>query len=584
MANDYCFMNPGFFKALLAPIVACAFLSGCASLPADANPPQEQAPKAPVAEPMEAQPTDPEVMARVWAAEAAGAEGNLEQAAKEYLAASFESGDPEIAARATEVAIQANSWHLAGMAADRWVLLDPGSIRARQTATRALLIGGDFVQAEYQLNGLLKMLAEEPWGGWDEAARLLSHGQNAERGKRVLENLIAEFDAADNPYALVALSQVTARSGDVIEARKLASEALARAPGEVPLHVWAGRLALTVGDQNAALGYYQQAWRIDPQDREHALAFAELLRKSGRIVEANEVLASLPDTPGNRFLRIAIATQTGRRDLAESLYAGFAGMSVDDQHERAYHAARSAELLGRPAEAIEWYEQLSDSDQALSASLRRARLTADLGDIEGAQQILHESVNGANAAVRQEAVLIEAQILSEAGRSAEAMTVLNAAIASAQDPSQLIYTRALIGVEIQEIEQAIADLQTLLDEDPVNPTLLNALGYTLADETDRFEEAEELIQAAYELDPDEPAIIDSMGWIAYRLGRLDEAEMYLRKAFLLDRNAEIAAHLGEVLWAQNRRRDAIAVWAEAIKIDPENRILNETLNRLGVNL
>jgi Flp pilus assembly protein TadD len=139
-------------------------------------------------------------------------------------------------------------------------------------------------------------------------------------------------------------------------------------------------------------------------------------------------------------------------------------------------------------------------------------------------------------------------------------------------------------VATDRIDLAERDLRTVLDAEPANPTALNALGYTLADRTDRLEEAEALIRAAHELEPDEPAILDSMGWVAYRLGRLEEAETYLRQAFLRDRNAEIAAHLGEVLWVQGRERDAVLVWEQGFRIDPEDRVLLETLQRFGVEL
>jgi tetratricopeptide (TPR) repeat protein len=573
----YCFTNRSALKGGFFILLLLASATACTAGGRGAATGQP-------AEAVEAAPADPEVMARVWAAEAAGAEGDLEKAAQEYLAASFAGSDPAIARRATEVAISAQSWQLASMAADRWVVLEPGSVEARKTAARALIISGDYVQAEFQLAGLLDLLADQPWGGWRDVAGQLTAARDAERSARLVEHLVTESDAGENPYALLARSQVSARGGDVASARALAEQALAAAPGQADLHIWAGRLALTDRDPEQALKYYQQAWRLTPGDREHTLAFAELLRQNDRGDEANEVLSTLPDTPENRFVRIAIASQTGRSDLAEELYAGFATVPYSDQESLAFHAARSAELLNKPQEAIGWYEQLQGTSQAQMASMRSATLMAQTGDMEGAQELLRRFANGGDAEARIEAVLVEAQLLNEAGRPAEAVQVLTAALEAQPEDARLRYSRALISLEVDEVEQAVADLRQLLDADPMNPTLLNALGYTLADRTLLFTEAEELIRAAYELDPQQAAIIDSMGWIAYRQGRLEEAETWLRKAFLLDRNAEIAAHLGEVLWVQNQRRDAIVVWAEGLKIDPNNRVLVETLNRLGVSL
>ena len=117
-----------------------------------------------------------------------------------------------------------------------------------------------------------------------------------------------------------------------------------------------------------------------------------------------------------------------------------------------------------------------------------------------------------------------------------------------------------------------------------NSDALNALGYTLTDLTDRHDEAETLIRRAYQLQPNEASIVDSMGWVAYRQGRLDEALRFLGRAWELDRNPEIAAHLGEVLWFSDRREEALSIWREGADIDPDNAVLRETLERLGVTL
>ena len=160
------------------------------------------------------------------------------------------------------------------------------------------------------------------------------------------------------------------------------------------------------------------------------------------------MLSTLPDTPENRFVRIAIAMQTDRPELAQELYGGFSTMPYADRQALALQAARSAELLDKPAEAIDWYAQLQGSDQALAANLRRAALTAELGDIEGARQILRETANGENVNVRNEAALVEAQILAEAGRPDEAMATLGAALVDDPDQSRLLYSRALLAVEM----------------------------------------------------------------------------------------------------------------------------------------
>jgi Flp pilus assembly protein TadD len=184
--------------------------------------------------------------------------------------------------------------------------------------------------------------------------------------------------------------------------------------------------------------------------------------------------------------------------------------------------------------------------------------------------------------IRIEAMVVEGQVLLGAHRSQEAFEVLTRALEQYPGDIRLLYTRSLVAVDLDRIELAEGDLRQVIEKEPGNAAALNALGYTLADRTDRFEEAQALIEEAYRLQPEESSIIDSMGWVAFRQGRLEDAEKYLRDAFELDRNAEIAAHLGEVLWAKGEQEAARVVWSEGIEIDADNKILKETLERFGV--
>lgn len=523
-----------------------------------------------------------EVAYKVWSAEVFGQEGQMEKAAAEYLAATLMSDDPEIAKRATEVAVAAQAWPVAAMAADRWTVLAPDDLEARETAARALLVGGDYVRAELQLLALLERLEETPWGGWQRIPPLLTSARNVDRTLQLIDHLETERNDENNPYARYARSRVMARASDFEAANALAEEAVELGPNEAELHTWAARLALTQRDRARAAYHYRAAWRLDPGDRDRALAFAEQLRLSGEPEEAVEVLASLPDTPENRFTRIAFAVESGRRPLAEDLYQAYRTVPYPDAEERAFEAARSAEVLGLKEEAIDWYAQLEGTNRELISLLRRAYLLSELGRVAEARQLLQLARNGGPAAVQLESLLVEAQILSEAGQEAEAFDVLTGGLEQFPEEGRLLYTRALIAVQLDRIEQAEADLRAVVAKEPRNAAALNALGYTLADRTDRFEEAEQLIRRAYELEPEDAAIIDSLGWVAYRLGRLDEAERFLRQALLRQRNAEIAAHLGEVLWAQGRQDDARRVWNEAMRIDPSDPVLRETLERFGI--
>ena len=190
--------------------------------------------------------------------------------------------------------------------------------------------------------------------------------------------------------------------------------------------------------------------------------------------------------------------------------------------------------------------------------------------------------NSGGQTVKLETLLVEANLLLEADRGQEAFDTLTGALNEFPDNTRLLYMRSLIAVGLDQIDTAETDLRAVLALEPSNAAALNALGYTLADRTSRLEEAEGLIQRAYALEPEDAAIIDSMGWIAYRMGRFEEARRYLEQAFLRDRNAEIAAHLGEVIWVLGDTSRARQVWNEGMRIEPGNQTLLDTMQRFGV--
>src|SRR4029078_5016899 len=149
------------------------------------------------------------------------------------------------------------------------------------------------------------------------------------------------------------------------------------------------------------------------------------------------------------------------------------------------------------------------------------------------------------------------------------------------DQRKLLYARALLHEQMDQLEAAEKDLRRVVELDPEDADALNALGYTLADRTDRYDEALGFIEQALKKKPDEPAIVDSFGWVQFRMGRRDEAVKQLSHSFELKPDPEIAAHLGEALWASGRKDEARKVWAEGRKLDPDNVLLAETIERLS---
>jgi tetratricopeptide (TPR) repeat protein len=582
MNYDYCFMKRvrcvGIFVTLL--ITACSNTQKLPSQPvAETESVAVESAAAEVRE-IDLPATDTDVMYHVFAAETMGADGDFSGAAAAYLEAALMSEDPEIAQRAARVAVSAGEWQMVALASDRWAMLDPTSLDARELAAGSRLREGDFAGAEFQLARILELTVSDQELGWRIVIALLAPVEDQARANKILNRLLEEFDGGSNASALFARSRLAASFGDLDQAFELADQAIKLEPDRVDLLAWSGRIAVNLGNDTLALSRYQQAWEANHADKQIAMAYAELLKRNKNLAAAQKVLAALPDTPDTRFARILFAIDGGDRTNAELLYAGFSSVQYADESDAAFHAAQSAELLGFEREAIDWYEQVT-GERSIRAIMRQAFLLAGLDDIERAQDLLAQLRITDDSEIRSQSYQAEAQILQEAGNTDKAFTVLNNGLKVLPEDISLRYARALMAVGLGELELAESDLRQIISIQPDNAAAINALGYTLADLTERYDEAEELILLAYELQPDDASIIDSMGWISYRLGRLPEAEGYLRAAWKIMRNAEIAAHLGEVLWSRGQKDEARSTWQLGIQMESDNEILISTMKRYG---
>jgi tetratricopeptide (TPR) repeat protein len=531
------------------------------------------------------EPTSEEVMYHVFAAEFLGSEGDLEAAVGEYLEAALESSDAEIARRATRVAFAAQAWLQAAMAADRWAFLDPENVEAHKSAATAMLLTGDYAGAELQLQQIIQLMGNTT-EAWILVSSLLARSADTERVSVLLGNVLASQGAVNNADAMFAQSHLAARSRDLIGAYELAEQAVELEPERIEFLTWAGRLALNLNKIGAGLQYVERAWKQDPGEHDLALAYADLLSRTHRVVEARKVMENMQQTPDVMLARIVFEINAQDRDRAEKLFRQFDSAGFDDPHETAFYQAQAAEALDMIPRAIELYGKVETGDKALFAGIRRAELMAGEGDVEGARRELAglRLQNSQSQLIVEESWLAEARILRETGDGKTALAALDKALERLPGSISIRYSHALLAAELGWVDVAEKDLRIIISEQPENAAALNALGYTLADQTERYEEAEALIRQAFILRPNDASIVDSMGWISYRLGHLDESEKFLRRAWALDRNPEISAHLGEVLWVIGKQEAARSIWREGMEADGENPVLKETLQRMEVDL
>lgn len=572
----------------LAKLLACCLAAGlCAACATSADKPSAPA-VAPAGETVDVltpdaprEPTDEDVMYRVFAAEYLGAEGDLQGAVGQYLEAAMLSDDPEISRRATRVAFAAEAWQQAAMAADRWALLDPQSVAAHESAAAAMLSVGDFFGAEFHVMQILDLM-DDSTEAWLLVSNLLARSSDPAKADATLEQILARREHASSGDVLYARSQLAVQAQNLPQAFELARRAVENAPERIEFLTWAGRLALNLKLPETGLEYIHQAWKLDPEDHDLALAYADLLARTGDADGARTVMREMEQTPDVYLSRILFELAAAERAAAEELFEVFDAAPYEDLVEKAFYQAQAAEALGFGQRAIDLYGLVDSGERALGAAIRRAELLARQGDMEQARDELAALRRQPSELAVEESWLAEARILREAGDRDQAFRLLDGAVEQVPRSVPILYTRALLAAELGWVDIAEQDLRTVLAHDPENAAALNALGYTLADQTERYDEAEALIRQAYILQPNEASIIDSMGWVAYKQGRLAEAEEFLRRAWKLDRNPEIAAHLGEVLWMGGRKDEAVQAWRDAQALDSQNAVLMETLERLEI--
>ena len=555
-------------------------LGACATLPNSGKSREQAPPPQPLARiKVEPQPPGSDSLERALAGQFALSKGDLNASAHEFAQAARVSDDPALAGQATRVALAAKQWDLAREALTHWEALrhdDPGVWQARAV----IEMHDNHSDAAFQD---LQKLARQPEGrGWTAIAQALLADEDHERAAAMFERIAQPERLGDDPENWIAMSQLAARLERSALAQSLANQAVTRFK-TADAYAWAAQLKLKAGDKTGARALFADALKRDPENTRMRLAYAALLSELGDNAEAARTLAQGPQDDFTFAARAAYAARADQKPITETLYREIKALPEPRPDDRMHLLGQLAELLDRKAEALAWYDQIApDSEHGFDAQLRIAILRDDIGKTNEALALVHELQARSADDSRQlgETYLLEAELLSRHQRNADALATYDRGLQVLPDDTRLLYARALLNDELNHIDAAVSDLRRVLNLKPDDASAMNALGYTLADHTEHKAEALELIQKALALKPGEPAIIDSMGWVQYRLGHMDAAIEQLRRAYDKQPDAEIAAHLGEVLWVSGQKDEARKVWDQGRKKDDKNKTLIETMKRL----
>ena len=523
-------------------------------------------------------------LAPLMAGEYAYQAGQLAEAARWYLeAAEALDGDAALAERATRIAMLANDDAAAQRALRLWRRRAPESAAMRAADAALALREGRLRHARRELQALLR--SPDP-RGWRYALSGLGGGRDPARVARVLGELVDAGAIPDQLPAWQEFGRLALRLDDPALAERIVDEVVERFPDEP-------RVAILRAGQLQQAGRTEQARAMLAQAEPHAAADPEVRAMLAMTYEsmrapadAARIMALGPQDMRSYELRASLLARAEDTAGLEALYDELAAEGSRPDPSRRLLLGRIAEFLKRPAEAVEWYRGVPGGPQRNEARIRIAAALHELGRREEAYaeaQGLQDDATADDTA-RRNAYLLEGELRQRAGDADGEIDALGRGLAAFPDDIELLYARALAWERRDRIDRAEADLRRLLVSDPENVAALNALGYTLADRTDRYREALELIDRARAAEPDDAAIIDSYGWVLYRLGRHEEALVELRRAWGLMKDPEIGAHLGEVLWVLGRRDEARRYFDEARKLQPDNRALRRALEKLGLPL
>jgi len=504
--------------------------------------------------------------------------GNPRLAFTHYLLAARLTRDPEMVQLAARAAMSLDDREAEARVAKLWLELAPASLEAQQLAAYVALKADDIPVALGHVRRVISLAHDREKDGYLHAARLLAGVDPPQRRLDLLRGLIAEDgETAEAYYALALVAAGAEMYDDAVAATR---RTLELKPDWSEPRVFLVRLLLGQDKRAEARQTLEEFLEKSPDDRGLRMLYAQLLvdekEFSGARAVFERMLSKAPKEPDVLFALGVLSLQLEDMDSARTYFT-----RLNDTGEReddaVFYLGQVEEDAGNTDSALSWYLKVSGDNEA-DALVRVARLYAQKGESRQAREVLQRlrDEDPGNAAAL---FLIEAEILRDEGLDKEAMAVYDTALSQLDGHVDLLYSRALHAAGMGRLDILERDLHAIIDKEPTNADALNALGYTLADRTDRYEEALGYVRRAMELKPDEPAILDSMGWIQYRLGNLQEALKYLRKAVERTRDGEIAAHLGEVLWALGQRDEAWEVWEGALAEFPEHAYLLRVIGR-----
>ncbi len=500
-------------------------------------------------------------------------------AASEYHKALAGSDDPELAARAGRIIYEYGTYDQALDSAVHWVDLVPDAVEPRRYLVLLYLQRGAVRKSLPHLEFLHSVVEKSSDQGYAGLLPVLTEARDPDAALEAMRRLAA--DHPDDPTAAYALAYLGLSAGDVDLALSESARALAARPDWPEATVLRSRALLADGRTEEALALVDQQpeFRDDARLRlEYALLLLAADRPEEARLELELLLAEFPRLPGALRTLGFLEFQDGNMELAGRYFVELIGTGTYVS-DALFYLGSIAELEGDLDSAVSFYSQINGGDNLVPARVRLSLILYRLGRTDEALRSLEQAAI-TSPEVSVDLASARAELLMRMERFDEALELYSQELERYPEDEGLLYARAFLYERMGRVDDALRELQALLDRNPDDPIALNAVGYTLADRTDRYDEAYAYIKRAYDQSPDNAAIVDSMGWIEYRMGNIEAALEHLRRAWDLSHDPEIAAHLGEVLWNSGDQEAAKEVWFESLGENPESRVLQDVIDRL----
>ncbi len=562
-------------KALPFILIATS-LSACAQSPVVVKP-------APVPVAATGDGLTSQVLYQILLGEFASQRGELRLSAEAYADLANKTRDARVARRAVELARYARQPALALRNAQLWRELEPASVPAMQTLASLLLANGRIKEAKPHLEAWLRQ--GESAEIFPQLHALLARQKDRQSALDLVQELAAAYPAL--PEARFAVAQIAVQAGQLPRALGALDEALRLRPQWQAAALLKAQVLLRKEGETTARAFLAAYLDANPDAREVRVAYAKQLARDGNFqasrAEFERLARDAPEDAEAHFTLGLIAMQTNDLGSARDALLKALDLGHADADTVRYYLGQVDEAEKKHEPALAWYRQVSDGRHAFEAQLRVAAMLNRLGRVREARDWL-AGLTVEDDARRVQVVQTEAMILREAKEYVAVFDLLGRALEKMPDAQELLYDRAMMAEKLDRLDVLEQDLRRLIKINPDHAHAYNALGYTLADRTNRLPEAVELLKQALRLAPDDPFILDSMGWALFKLKRYPEAVEHLRRAFDGKADPEIAAHLGEALWVKNGKGDrdeARRIWQGSLKLHPDNENLREALSRLA---